>query len=68
MPFFDFPKGRTVKLTVEQATDVILRCKKRCQDAQFAEKYDVSLSCIRGIRLKRTWLWLRERLETGWRP
>ena len=68
MTFYTWPSSRTAVLTVEHATDVILHCRKASQDAKFVKKYDVSPSCIRAIRLKRTWLWLRRKLETGWRP
>lgn len=67
MPFFNFPRGRN-KLTVEQATDVILHCTKPSQDADFAEKYDVSERWIERIRKKEVWYWLWQKLETGWRP
>lgn len=67
MPF-SWTKARRAKLTVEQATDVILHCTKPSQDAEFAEKYGVTESCIRDIRKRRTWVWLRQKLETGWRP
>lgn len=71
MPIFPFPlvpNCRAAKLTVEQATDVILNCTEPSQDAMFAEKYDVTSSCIGAIRKRRTWFWLRQKLETGWRP
>ena len=69
MPIFEFTRGRSAILTVEQATDVILHCTEPSQDAQFAEKYPkVTASCITQIRRGYTWVWLRIKLQTGWRP
>ena len=68
MPIFNFTKGRSSKLTVEQATDVILHCTKPSQDAKFAEEYDVEERWIKKMREKKAWYWLHQKLETGWRP
>jgi len=56
--FFD----RQNTLTETQAIDVILRCTLPGHDKRFAEKYGVSLSCIRHIRCGHTWSELRIRL------
>ena len=68
MPIFNFAKGRSTKLTLKAQVDVILHCTRPSQDAHFAEKYDVTPSCIRHYRLGQHGVDLRLKLETGWRP
>jgi hypothetical protein len=62
-PWHGCRERHLLKITIEQATDIILNCRTANDDGGYAEKYGLHREYVRKIRTGRHWWWLREELR-----